>query len=207
MFPSQEFLSRPAWDQIRECAVILVVALLYWPAVQCRSIVAFILISVTFIQHITSSLMSWEMLNLSPLAVKLGALLLGLVGFLHQSVAISFAGTYSFLSKYQYYPQGTGSQRELAKLLVSILVWAVIFWIRSRCNTCLQRQHVHLDGWSWLYQRRWLTCHFGCFALFKKWFGLKSFRNRASDYEMVSMHHDHSTPGPLIIIPMDPKDA
>eukprot|EP01084_Bolivina_argentea_P118627 210436_1 len=127
---------RPIEDLFREFVIYCVVIILFIRGFQLRSFVIMIISIVIIIQHGSILLYSQDLI--SDNTVLFGSCLLTIVGYYYKSLLISFAGTYSVLSKYNWCTwcdRKNDMMKEIVKLLVSILVWTI-------CNVVIYRKHL-----------------------------------------------------------------
>lgn len=112
------------WDTVRESLIFITVFLLFYPAYKTRSYLTGVILVIILAQH------SVQLLGhagfLSAPVVKAGALTLAITGAYHQSAPILFAGTYSFLSKFEYIPYQP-RDNEIAKFVISVAVFLAIY--------------------------------------------------------------------------------
>jgi hypothetical protein len=121
---------RPGWDIFREVVIFGVLASLLIPAYKYKSIVTGVLICGICIVHVLCAMDQDPNLPLN--FVLACSTVLALTGLYHNSYVITFAGFYSFLSKFGFGLGLQGAQLEIAKLLISIVVCAFALMLRSR---------------------------------------------------------------------------
>ena len=113
-------------DLIREILIYIFVCIVVIAGIRHRSIITIIISIIIFIQH--SVEIATNKAILSNQIVLIGATVLGTHGYHLNSSIISFAGTYSILSKFKYFNL-FGWKLELVKLVVAILCWSLLYMI------------------------------------------------------------------------------
>ncbi len=125
-------------DAAREGLVMSVVLLLFVMGIRLRSFVIGIIAMVMFIQHAVQWPAEEYPLSqgiLPSWLIKVGAAVLAVSGLYHDSIIVSYAGTYSLLSKFKYRSETIPMSdiiHEIFKALLSIVVTAILILARRR---------------------------------------------------------------------------
>ena len=147
MFPgtrSATWDQRTADDLFREGLIFVILCLLLRRGIQFKCPITIIISIAMIIGHI--SMLGFGVDLVSPHEILIGSFVLGLTGYYRKCTLISFAGTYSLLSKYNHWCYWCTSSevlmRELMKFIASIVVWIIlyfgIYWISTKWNKTTQ---------------------------------------------------------------------
>eukprot|EP00835_Amoeboradix_gromovi_P001592 NODE_75_length_23373_cov_0.434261.p13 type:complete len:150 gc:universal NODE_75_length_23373_cov_0.434261:11705-11256(-) len=112
-------------DIIRESAIYAFVFILVAVSIRKKSFLTILLCFFILFQH--SFELLFDQVLLSDRVVLVGAAILATNGYHIKSYVISFGGTYSILSKFNYFNLN-GVNLEIAKVFVSTACWVAI-WI------------------------------------------------------------------------------
>jgi hypothetical protein len=114
-------------DKFREIMIILVLLALLIPAYRYRSLVILCFSIAAFIQHIFLLVNGHDWLPTE--FVKWITWWLAFIGFWYMDIFVSFAGTYSALTKIdlRIFPEYWVSSPELNKFFTSFVVWLVTY--------------------------------------------------------------------------------
>jgi hypothetical protein len=158
MMPERKWSNLPRSDLIREIIILLIVSTLFKPAFSKKSFTTILILLAVIYQH-TLPLLGFDE-PLSNEIVLLGAIVLMITGFGCTSRSISFAGTYSVFSKFDYATPKNDIYRQAVRALVGTVIWTVIW-------TCYQKGYFEVEpfkrirltyrsysNWFWAQERK-----------------------------------------------------
>jgi hypothetical protein len=158
MMPERKWSNLSRADLTREIIILCIVLGLFKPAITKKSLVTILLLLAVICQHTLPLLGQDE--PLSNEIVLFGAIVLMISGFGCTSKSISFAGTYSVFSKFDYGTIKNDLHRQVVRACVGVGIWFCIWfsyqrgWFDGEPFKSIRKEYNRRTSWMWVSKQK-----------------------------------------------------